>query len=346
MDQWARERSPRRDYRAQYGRDQSRFSVVLSTVEEELGFAARAAARTRPTGALPEATPQRRGLNWFRAVFAVLCPAGGTATPAAMLWAAGFGLPGPVLTRPAGAVLPVMLATGMAGHRPDLPADDPEPGAQQACEENLRADLVLTSPTGGVPVSLAAGLRPSAELRLPGAVQGRTGGVRRQGPQTEGHPRADHRSVRDRGPVPVRLPLRGRAAGGVPLFASGAPDRFDRVRGEHEADAPHTAVTSTAAGTTSWSSAASGGHPVRGSAAARLRQVPVPGVAGGHGRPPAAGQVSGVRGGGWRRGRCRSGRVGRWSCTGRTSRGRRRPRPGTRRDRPGGRSRPGVRRPR
>ncbi|MFJ3801591.1 ABC transporter permease [Streptomyces sp. NPDC090088] len=179
--------------------------AALLTALGAAWIAARAAARTRPTEALAEATLQRRGLNWIRAVFAVLCLAGGTAlalvtmnvdgatagstaTPAAMLWAAGFGLLGPVLTRLmtallrwplravtglsgqlavlnakaratrlAGAVMPVMLATGMATALIYLQTTQNQ-GAQQAFEENLRADLVLTSVTGGVPASLAARL--------------------------------------------------------------------------------------------------------------------------------------------------------------------------------------------
>ncbi|MFE7558230.1 FtsX-like permease family protein [Kitasatospora sp. NPDC057500] len=168
-------------------------------------IAARAAARTRPTEALAEATLQRRGLNWIRVLFAVLClagaatlsfvtmsidgaKAGGTATPAAMLWAAGFGLLGPTLTRLmtavlhwpvraftgfsgqmallnakaratrlAGAVMPVMLATGMAIALIYLQTTQNR-GAQQAFEDNLRADLVLTSATGGMPAALADGI--------------------------------------------------------------------------------------------------------------------------------------------------------------------------------------------
>ncbi|SMQ18917.1 putative ABC transport system permease protein [Streptomyces sp. Ag82_O1-12] len=165
-------------------------------------IAARAAARTRPTEALAEASLQRRRLNWIRLLFAVLCLAGGTvlaavtanldgptasstASPAAMLWTAGFGLLGPNLSRLmtallhwplravtgfsgqlallnakagaarlAGAVMPVMLATGLATALIYLQTTQNQ-GAQQAFEDNLRADLVLTSVTGGMPASLA-----------------------------------------------------------------------------------------------------------------------------------------------------------------------------------------------
>lgn len=168
-------------------------------------IASRAAARTRPTEALAEASLQRRRLNWIRLVFAVLCLAGGftlalvtanvdgttassTASPAAMLWTAGFGLLGPTLTRLmtallrwplravtgfsgqlallnakarasqlAGAVMPVMLATGLATSLIYLQTTQNQ-GAQQAFEDNLRAGLVLTSATGGMPSSLADGI--------------------------------------------------------------------------------------------------------------------------------------------------------------------------------------------
>lgn len=164
-------------------------------------IAARGAARTRPTEALAEAAVQRRWFNWIRALAALLClaggtvlslvtmqmdgaKAGGTATPAAMLWAAGFGLLGPGLTklmtallrwplraftgfagqlailnakaraiRLAGAVMPVMLATGLATALIYLQTTQSE-GAEQAFKDNLRADLVVTSATGGMPLSL------------------------------------------------------------------------------------------------------------------------------------------------------------------------------------------------
>ncbi|MFF8290544.1 ABC transporter permease [Streptomyces sp. NPDC016309] len=179
--------------------------AALLTALGAAWIAARAAARTRPTEALAEASLQRRRLNWIRLLFAVLCLAGGTtlafvtmnvdgavagstATPAAMLWAAGFGLLGPTLTRVmtallhwplravsgfsgqlallnakagaarlAGAVMPVMLATGMATALIYLQTTQNQ-GAQQAFEDNLRADLVLTGAAGGMPASLVDGI--------------------------------------------------------------------------------------------------------------------------------------------------------------------------------------------
>lgn len=164
-------------------------------------IASRSASRTRPTEALAEAAVQRRWLSWIRLLFAVLCLAGGTvlawvtgammdgakasgtATPAAMLWAAGFGLLGPGLTkvitallrwplraftgfaghlamlnakarsvRLSGAVMPVMLASGLATALIYLQTTQ-SVGAEQAFKDNLRADLVVTSATGGLTAS-------------------------------------------------------------------------------------------------------------------------------------------------------------------------------------------------
>ncbi|MEV6684111.1 FtsX-like permease family protein [Streptomyces sp. NPDC051130] len=169
-------------------------------------IAARGAARTRPTEALAEASVQRRWFNWIRAVVAVLCLGGGTvlafvtmqmagakagsaATPAAMLWAVGFGLLGPGLTklmtallhwplraftgfagqlallnararaiRMAGAVMPVMLATGLASALIYLQTTQ-SAGAEEAFKDNLRADVVITSASGGMPPSLVDQVR-------------------------------------------------------------------------------------------------------------------------------------------------------------------------------------------
>ncbi|MEU6612397.1 FtsX-like permease family protein [Streptomyces parvus] len=175
--------------------------AALLTALGAAWIAARGAARTRPTEALAEASVQRRWFNWIRVLVALLCLAGGTvlafvtlqmdgakagsaATPAAMLWAVGFGLLGPGLTRlltavlqwplraatgfaghlallnakarairMAGAVMPVMLATGMATALIYLQTTQSE-GAEQAFKDNLRADVVLTSATGGISPSV------------------------------------------------------------------------------------------------------------------------------------------------------------------------------------------------
>ncbi|OEJ93995.1 FtsX-like permease family protein [Streptomyces thermolilacinus] len=110
--------------------------------------------------------------------------AGSTAIPAAMLWTAGFGLLGPGLakvitaalrgplravtglpgwlashnakartSRFAGAVMPVMLASGLAMALIYLQTTQSS-GAERAFKENLRADLVVTSVSGGLPLEL------------------------------------------------------------------------------------------------------------------------------------------------------------------------------------------------
>ncbi|MEV6971980.1 FtsX-like permease family protein [Kitasatospora sp. NPDC093806] len=110
--------------------------------------------------------------------------AGSTAIPGAMLWTAGFGLLGPGMaklaatvlraplraftglagrlatlntraraSRTAAAVLPVMLASGLATAMIYLQTTQTA-GAQEAFTDNLKADLVVASATGGLPLSL------------------------------------------------------------------------------------------------------------------------------------------------------------------------------------------------
>ncbi|MFF8827732.1 FtsX-like permease family protein [Streptomyces sp. NPDC015131] len=176
-------------------------ATALLTALGAAFLGARAATRTRPTEALAEATLQQRWFSTPRLVFALLFLGGGTAlalvtanmagpsagstaTPAAMLWTAGFGLLGPGLakaitavlrgplraltglagslaslnakartSRFAGAVMPVMLASGLAISLIYLQTTQSS-GAERAFEENLRADLVVTSASGGLPLEL------------------------------------------------------------------------------------------------------------------------------------------------------------------------------------------------
>ncbi|MEU7482661.1 FtsX-like permease family protein [Streptomyces sp. NPDC042319] len=170
-------------------------AAALLTALGAAFLGARAASRTRPTEALAEASLQRRWFSVPRLIFALLFLGGGTAlalvtanmdgpsagstaTPAAMLWTAGFGLLGPGLakaitamlrgplraftglagqlatlnakartSRLAGAVMPVMLATGLATALIYLQTTQ-SAGAERAFHESLRADLVVTSPGG------------------------------------------------------------------------------------------------------------------------------------------------------------------------------------------------------
>ncbi|MEU3712676.1 FtsX-like permease family protein [Streptomyces catenulae] len=176
-------------------------ATALLTALGAAFLGARAATRTRPTEALAEASLQRRWFSAPRLVFALLFLAGGTtlalvtagvdgptagstATPAAMLWTAGFGLLGPGLaklitaalrgplraftglagslatlnakartSRFAGAVMPVMLASGLAMALIYLQTTQSS-GAERAFREDLRADLVVTSADGSLPLDL------------------------------------------------------------------------------------------------------------------------------------------------------------------------------------------------
>lgn len=159
--------------------------------------AAHAAARTRPVEALAEASLERRRFSKIRLVLGLAFLAGGAAlamgtigsdgpdaagvaTPAAMVWTAGFALLGPVLAtavtaalrrplraatgyaghlavqnarartaRLTGAVLPVMLAAGLALALTYMQTTQTE-GAREVFRDDLRADLAVTSQSGGL----------------------------------------------------------------------------------------------------------------------------------------------------------------------------------------------------
>ncbi|MGA4841726.1 FtsX-like permease family protein [Streptomyces sp. G45] len=176
-------------------------ATALVTAVGAALIAARGPARTRPTEALAEAGLERRWFTWPRLVLAVICLGGGgalavvtagmdgpkaagAATPAAMVWTAGFGLLGPVLVRAmtaglvrplravsglagrlatlnakartarfAGAVMPVMLATGLAIALIYMQTTNSR-GAERAFDDSLRADLAVTSDAGGLPLSM------------------------------------------------------------------------------------------------------------------------------------------------------------------------------------------------
>jgi putative ABC transport system permease protein len=110
--------------------------------------------------------------------------AGGVATPAALVWTVGFGLLGPVLSRAitaglrrpvrlvsglaghlatqnaevrtarlAAAVMPVMLATGLATGLIYMQTTQSD-GARNAFADGLRADLMVTSDSGALPLAM------------------------------------------------------------------------------------------------------------------------------------------------------------------------------------------------
>ncbi|MFD0683844.1 FtsX-like permease family protein [Actinomadura fibrosa] len=161
-------------------------------------IAAHAAARTRPVEALAEASLEKRRFSKVRLVLglgfviggAALAmgtigsdgpDAAGVATPAAMVWTAGFALLGPLLSRAVtaalrrplraatgyaghlatenarartarltGAVLPVMLAAGLALALVYMQTTQTK-GSREVFEDGLRADLAVTSPSGLAP---------------------------------------------------------------------------------------------------------------------------------------------------------------------------------------------------
>lgn len=154
------------------------------------------------------------------------------ATPAAMVWTGAFALLGPVLVRAmmaglrrpvgrlsglaghlatrnaqartarlAAAVMPVMLASGLAVGLIYMQTTQSK-GAQRAFDESLRADLVVSSQSGGMPLSTVEAIR-----RQPG-VEAATA----QTP-TVGYLEPDEplkaSSGEDSGPQPTELSLQG-----------------------------------------------------------------------------------------------------------------------------------------
>jgi putative ABC transport system permease protein len=224
-------------------------ATALLTAIGSAYIAAQAAARTRPTEALAEATLQRRWFSAFRLVLGLLCLVGGAAlawgtagsagpdaagvaTPAAMVWAAAFGLLGPVvvraliavLRRPLGritglsgelaahnarartarlasAVMPVMLATGLATGLMYMQTTQSD-GAQRAFEENLRADVVLSSASGGLPLGFLDTVREQPGVAAATAQISTTGYVEPDEPMRPG-------DGEDKGPQPTEVSLQG-----------------------------------------------------------------------------------------------------------------------------------------
>jgi putative ABC transport system permease protein len=229
--------------------------IALLTAVGSAYIAAQAAARTRPTEARAEATLQRRWFSTFRLIAGLLCLAGGAAlawgtagsagpdaagvaTPAAMVWAAAFGLLGPVVVRgllavvrrPVGkvsglagelaahnarartarlasAVMPVMLASGLAVGLLYMQTTQSD-GAKRAFDENLRADVVVTSASGGLPLDLVDTIREQPGVAAASAQIPTTGYIEPDQPMrpSEGE---------DTGPQPTELSMQGVTAQGL-----------------------------------------------------------------------------------------------------------------------------------
>lgn len=159
--------------------------------------------------------------------------AGGVATPAALVWTIAFGLLGPVLSRAitaglarpvralsglsgelavgnarartarlTAAVMPVMLATGLALSLTYLQTTQSD-GARRAFEEAQRADLVLTSAAGGLPLDAVDAVR-----RTPG-VAAATAQVPSRGFIEPAAPLVPSDGEESAGPQPTELALQG-----------------------------------------------------------------------------------------------------------------------------------------
>ncbi|NEB82519.1 ABC transporter permease, partial [Streptomyces sp. SID14478] len=157
---------------------------------------------------------------------------------AAMVWAAAFGLLGPVvvramtalLRRPLGkvsglagelavrnarartarlasAVMPVMLASGLALGLVYMQTTQSD-GARRAFDESLRADLVVSSASGGLPLGLVDTVRAQPGVAAASAQIPTTGYVEPDEPMraSEGE---------DTGPQPTELSLQGVTAQGL-----------------------------------------------------------------------------------------------------------------------------------
>ncbi|TDD87527.1 ABC transporter permease [Actinomadura rubrisoli] len=219
--------------------------------------AAHRAARIRPVEALAETSVQRRRFSVVRLVLGVLCLGGGgalavgtagsdgpdaagVATPAAMVWVAGFGLLGPLLvravsarllrpmravsglagelaarntqsrtTRLAAAVMPVMLATGLALGLVYMQTTQ-SAGAERAFQEGLRADLVVTSQAGGLPLDAVDTIRTQPGVAAATAQIPSLGYLEPDKPVT-----GSGSGEESAGPQPIELPLRGVTSQGV-----------------------------------------------------------------------------------------------------------------------------------
>ncbi|MET9554790.1 FtsX-like permease family protein [Streptomyces sp. NPDC006645] len=231
-------------------------ATALLTALGAAYVAAQAAARTRPTEALAEATLQRKWFSGFRLVVGLLCLAGGVAlafgtarsagpdapgvaTPAAMVWAVAFGLLGPVLVRgmmswlrgPVGrlsglaghlatrnaqartgrlasAVMPVMLASGLAIGLIYMQTTQDD-GADKAFTESLRADLVITSDSGALPLDLVDTVKEQPGVAAASAQVSTLGYVE---PDEPLRPSQGEESA---GPQPTELSLQGVTADGL-----------------------------------------------------------------------------------------------------------------------------------
>ncbi|MFE3185540.1 ABC transporter permease [Streptomyces violascens] len=248
--------------------------AALLTAVASAFIAARAAARTRPTEALAEANLQRRWFSRTRLIFALLFLGGGlalamvtanmdgpsagsTATPAAMLWTAGFGLLGPALAkaitamlrgpirsvsglagrlatlnakartgRMAGAVMPVMLATGLAIALIYLQTTQSS-GSRKAFDDALRADLVVTSVAGGLPLDAVDTIRSQPGVEAASGQVASLGYIEPKNTRPDG-------TTGDDSADPTKVPLLGVTSEGLSRTTAWKPSAgsLDDLRGD------------------------------------------------------------------------------------------------------------------
>ncbi|WP_190232744.1 ABC transporter permease [Streptomyces avicenniae] len=167
------------------------------------------------------------------------------ATPAALLWTSGFGLLGPVLSRAftavlrrpmraagglagdlatlnaragaartANAVMPVMLATGLALSLVYLHTTQAA-GAREAFDASLRADLVVTAGAGGLPLDTVGAVAALPGVGAASAQISGLGWIEPDEPLAASRGGESGEEGEDAGPQPTEVALRGVTAGAV-----------------------------------------------------------------------------------------------------------------------------------
>ncbi|WP_405789807.1 FtsX-like permease family protein [Streptomyces sp. NBC_00029] len=187
--------------------------------------------------------------------------AGSVATPAAMVWTIGFGLLGPVLARGitaslrrpvralsglsghlatrnakartarlAAAVMPVMLATGLAVGLIYMQTTQAD-GADRAFDESLRADAVVTSVSGGMPLETVDAIRGLPGVEAASAQVPSLGFIE---PDVPVDPTANGGDGESSAPQPTEVSMQGVTPEGVARTTSfrAASGSLDRLRGD------------------------------------------------------------------------------------------------------------------
>src|SRR5262245_46385402 len=216
--------SPALEYRQGWIPAAAAAGVALLSALTVGAVAGRGAIRAHPIEALGETDLPRRWLTPARLILAMLFLAGGaalaivtavmngpiaasTAAPTVMLWAIGFALLAPGVTRPtiallrwpmravpgparylathntrqgtvrvAGVIVPIMLATGVATALLYLQTTESR-AAERGYARGLRADVVLTSASGAIPPNAVPAVREVPQVAAASAFVSSTGFV-------------------------------------------------------------------------------------------------------------------------------------------------------------------------